>query len=338
MSHPVERAWAADGLAVRALIPLAWVFGVLTELRNFAFDRGLLRVRPLGMPAISVGNLSVGGTGKTPVAAWVAQRLLARGVPTAILLRGYGADEPLVHARLTPAAVVIADPDRARGAAIARSRGARVAVLDDAFQHRQARRDADLVLVAAERSGSQHLLPAGPYRESLSALRRAHAVIVTRKSADRATADRVLEDALRVAPQAIGAIVALSPGGLSRAEPGHEGESRPLADLAGADVLAISAIGAPAAYEAQLASLGARVRSAAFGDHHAFTEADVASLVARAGDAALVVCTLKDAVKLAPRWPRQGPALWYLSQVVTVERGAEALEALIARSVAGAAP
>lgn len=338
MSHPVERAWTADGVAVRLLAPLSWVFGAVTALRNAAFDRGLLRMHPLGMPAISVGNLSVGGTGKTPVSAWVAQRLLARGLPTAILLRGYGADEPLVHAQLTPGAIVVADPDRARGAAIARSRGARVAVLDDAFQHRQARRDADLVLIAAERQGSQRLLPAGPFREGAGALRRAQAVIVTRKSADRETAERVLAEALQAAPTAIGAIMALRPGALVRAGEGAPTESRPLSALEGVAVLAISAIGAPAAYEAQLAAAGARVVSAAFADHHAFSAADVARLVVRAEGCALVVCTLKDAVKLAPRWPRQGPVLWYLSQVVTVERGEAELDALLARSVAAAVP
>ena len=338
MSHPVERAWATDGVAVRLLAPLAWAFGAVTALRNLAFDRGVLRARSLGMPAISVGNLSVGGTGKTPVAAWVAQRLLARGLPTAILLRGYGADEPLVHAELTPQAIVVADPDRARGAAIARSRGARVAVLDDAFQHRQARRDADLVLLAAERVGSQRLLPAGPFRELPRALRRAHAVIVTRKSADRATAEQVLTEALRWAPGAAGAVVALRPGALRRVGTEAVPEERSLDDLRGARVLAVSAIGAPAAYEAQLAAAGASVVPAAYGDHHAFSAADVATLVRRAEGCALVVCTLKDAVKLAPLWPRQGPALWYLSQTVVVERGAEALDALLSRAVAAAVP
>ncbi len=338
MTRMVERLWARDGMAVRALAPLGWLFGAVTALRNLGYDTGLLRSHPLGLPTVSVGNLTVGGTGKTPVAAWVAQWFLVRGLRPAILLRGYGDDEPLVHARLTPGAIVIADPDRVRGAARAREAGAQVIVLDDGFQHRRARREVDLVLVAAEQGSAPRLLPAGPARERPAALRRAQGIIVTRKSAGPAAAAATL-DALRgSAHGAAEAIIALAPGELLRADADRALATMPqesvgLAALAGARVLAVSAIGAPAAFEAQLSALGARVSSAAFPDHHAFTPADVTSLTARAREADLVVCTLKDAVKLAPRWPRGGVALWYLSQAVTVERGAVALEALLDRLV-----
>jgi hypothetical protein len=110
VSHAVERIWARDGLGARALLPLAWLYGVVTAVRNLAYDLGVFRSHALGLPSISIGNLTVGGTGKTPVASWVAQRLIARGLRPAIVLRGYGNDEPLVHARLTPGAVVVVDP------------------------------------------------------------------------------------------------------------------------------------------------------------------------------------------------------------------------------------
>jgi len=326
----IEALWARDGVGARALAPFSWLFAAATALRNSAYDRGLLPARPLGLPAISVGNLSVGGTGKTPMAAWVAQWLLTRGLRPAILLRGYGADEPLVHERLTPEAIVVADPDRVRGAARALARGAEVLVLDDAFQHRQAKRDLDIVLVAAEQSGSQRLLPAGPLREPIAALRRAHAIVVTRKSASAAEAEALASRLAQRIPSATVVIASLAAADLVRVG----GTERQAASaVRGQEVLAVSAIGLPAAFEGQLSALGARVRSAAYADHHAFTDADVASIMARGGQAERVVCTLKDAVKLEGRWPRQAPPLWYLSQAVTIERGAGEFDRLLARSV-----
>lgn len=326
----IDALWARDGAGARALVPLSWLYGAVTAARNAAFDHGLLPSYPLGLPAVSVGNLSVGGTGKTPLSAWLAQHLLSAGVRPAILLRGYGDDEPLVHERLTPGAIVVADPDRVRGAATARGRGAQVLVLDDAFQHRRAQRDLDIVLVAAEQGGAHRLLPAGPLREPRSALGRAHVLIVTRKRATAAEADAVAAQWAAEQPALTVVVATLAPGDLVRV---GGTERRAVASLRGAAVLAISAIGAPAAFEGQLADLGATIESAAFADHHAFTDADVGALAARAAASGLAVCTLKDAVKLEGRWPRQAPALWYLSQAVTIERGAGALEGLLARTV-----
>jgi tetraacyldisaccharide 4'-kinase len=343
VSHVVERIWAKDGWGTRALMPLAWLFGLVTTLRNLAYDAGILRTHALALPAVSVGNLTVGGTGKTPVSAWVAQWFLAHGVRPAIVLRGYGADEPIVHTRLTPDAIVIADPDRVRGARVARQQGAQVVVLDDAFQHRRARRDLDLVLIAAEQGGPSRLLPAGPARESVHALRRAHAIIVTRKDTSVDEAEEVLAAHATSAPAAAQAMFALAPHELVRAAgapqagvPGASADRQPLGALAGRRVLAISAIGSPTAFESQLAALGARVIPADYDDHHAFTASDVSALTTRAQEADLVVCTLKDAVKLEALWPRQGVPLWYLSQAVTVERGAVALDALLERLVTAA--
>lgn len=333
MTRAIERIWAADGPAAWALTPLSWVFGIATGVRNLLFDVGVLRSHALGLPAVSIGNVSVGGTGKTPVAAWVAAELSAMGARPAILLRGYGNDEPLVHARLNPGIPVIADADRVRGAAAARAQGATVLVLDDAFQHRRARRDLDLVLVAAEQGGAHRVLPAGPLREGRGALRRAQLVIVTRKSATVAEAESVAALWTGFAGAPPSAVVALQPGPLRPMDPSEA--SLPLRALEGKRVLAISAIGAPAAFEAQLRAAGATVESAAFPDHHAFSEADIAALVRRAGVTDLTICTLKDAVKLGPRWPRQAPGVWYLSQAVEVERGGASIREALQRLVPG---
>lgn len=337
MSHAIERVWAADGLAARALTPLSWLFAAGTGVRNALYDLGVLRSEALPIPAISVGNLSVGGTGKTPVSAWVAQQLMAMGASPAIVMRGYGADEPLVHKRLNPDVPVIVNADRVAGARAAAARGATVVVLDDAFQHRRARRDVDLVLVAAEQGGAHCLLPAGPLREGRRALRRASLLLVTRKSATLAEAEAVAAEWTAFAGAPASAVVALQPGLL---RPVRDSDAAPVepAALTGKRVLAISAIGAPAAFAAQLTSLGTVVTQATFPDHHAFDARDAAALAARAGTVDMAVCTLKDAVKLGPLWPRNAPPLWYLSQAVVVERGAPQLHEALRRLVPDSQP
>lgn len=333
MSGAIERAWAADGFAARALAPLSWLFAAGTGLRNALYDIGLLRSVRLPLPSVSVGNLSVGGTGKTPVAAWVAQELVRLGARPAIVMRGYGADEPLVHRRLNPDVPVIVNPDRVAGAAEAVRRGATVVVLDDAFQHRRARRDLDLVLVAAEQGAARRLLPAGPLREGPRALRRAAMLLVTRKTATLADAETVAAEWTGFAGAPPSGVLALAPDALRDARDAAAAPQE-LATLRGRRVLAISAIGAPLAFAGQLAALGAVVTQAPFPDHHAFDARDAAVLAERAAAVDVAVCTLKDAVKLAPLWPRFAPPLWYLSQAVVVERGAapllEALQRLIA--------
>lgn len=337
MSQAVERIWAKDGVAAWALTPLSWIFGAVTGARNVLYDVGLLRVHPLGLPTVSVGNLTVGGTGKTPVAAWVASELAALGARPAVLLRGYGADEPLVHQRLNPDVMVIPNPDRVAGAALAQARGASVLVLDDAFQHRRAARDVDIVLVAAEQRGAHRLLPAGPLREGRRALRRASILVITRKSASSADADAAAAEWTGFAGAPPVVVVSLAPGALlpvggAVATVGApSGES--LDALLGRRVLAISAIGAPGAFEAQLTAAGALVESARYPDHHAFDADEVATLALRGAGVDRVVCTLKDAVKLGPRWPAQAPPLWYLSQAVVVERGASVLREAMHRLV-----
>src|SRR3989442_2969429 len=146
----------------------------------------------LPRPAVAVGNGAVGGAGKTPVAAWIAGFYAGRGRTPAVLLRGYGGDEPKVHERLVPGAVVVADPDRVAGAARALAAGADVIVLDDAFQTLGVARDLNLALVSAEIARQvPWLLPAGPWREPAPALGRADGFLVTRQRASFEEGQRV---------------------------------------------------------------------------------------------------------------------------------------------------
>lgn len=317
----------AARVARLAMLPLEAAYAGAVFLRGALYDAGALPSHRLALPSISVGNLTVGGTGKTPVAAWMAHALCVRGAHPAIVLRGYGGDEPLVHATLNPDVPVVVSPDRVTGAERARVLGADVVVLDDAFQHRRARRDVDLVLLSTEQwTGRPRLLPAGPWREPARALRRASALLVTRKAAPPEAAQAVLEAAARIAPGVPAAAAHLVPGELRAAV----GAARLSTEsLRGARVLAIAAIGDPMAFVAQLRALGAEVTPVTFPDHHRYTADEARRLALDAARADLTVCTLKDAVKLAPCWPREAPPLWYVSQHVVVERGTAAIEALL---------
>lgn len=334
----IARIWYAGGVAPSVGRALLWIparaFAAGARVRNLLFDRGVLRVHQGPIPAVSIGNITVGGTGKTPVAAWLAAELARRGARPAIVLRGYGGDEPAVHARLNPGIPVVVEPDRVKGVRRAAELGADVAVLDDAFQHRRAARVADVVLVSAERGLERpRMLPAGPYREPVAALRRSSLVVVTRKTATPAEAARVLL-AADAASGGEGAVVRLEPASLVRVD---GGETRPLAGVAGRRVMLLTGVGEPGLVAEQLRAAGAAVSLRAFPDHHAFTDRELAQAAAEPAEADYAVCTLKDAVKIASRWPGPG-ALWYVSQRVIVERGMEQVNAQIERILAAVAP
>jgi tetraacyldisaccharide 4'-kinase len=332
----VDRIWyGADPVAsaVRtALIPAERLFGGIVGARDILYDAGWLPAAETPIPAVSIGNLSVGGTGKTPMAAWIARQLVVRGAKPAIVLRGYGSDEPLVHQTLNPDVAVVVDGDRVTGVIKAANAGADIAVLDDAFQHRRVQRIADVVLVSADQwSGDVRLLPAGPWREPLEAAKRATLVVVTRKAASEAVVDDVHDHLSRVARAVPRVSVRFVLSGLVRADQPERSakETRSLESLRGASVHAVLSIADPRAFITQLSAGGATVRPHVFPDHHAFSASDIAHIAGGLRSDDTVVCTLKDAVKLAPSWPRLGPPLWYVSQQVMVERGVGGLERLV---------
>jgi len=331
-TNVVERIWhgtdPVSRLARFALAPAAGLYRGIVAARGALYDLGVLPARRTVLPALSVGNLSVGGTGKTPVSAFIAARLRDRGGQPAIVLRGYGGDEPLVHATLNPDIPVVVSADRVAGVAKARVLGADVAVLDDAFQHRRADRWGDVVLVSADSwSAKQRLLPAGPWREPVRGLRRAALTIVTRKAASSEDARDVIATLKATVPTLETAIVWLAPGQLRDA---RGPEARPLADIAGKRLHVIAAIGDPGAFIRQLEMAGATtVTTSVFADHYDFTANDVSRIALESGGAELVVCTLKDAVKLAPHWPVEAARLWYVSQHVNVEQGLDTLDRLL---------
>ncbi|MFO0931513.1 MAG: tetraacyldisaccharide 4'-kinase [Planctomycetota bacterium] len=311
-------------------------FAAAACTRAWLYDRGVLAVRRCGRPVVAVGNVTAGGTGKTPFVAWLVAATRAVGRRPGILARGYGprpagstlSDEGTLLAELVGADVPqVEDPVRVRGAAtlLAAHPDVDLVVLDDGFQHRALARDVDVVLVdATSPFGGGHFLPRGLLRESPRALARADVVVLTRTDAvapDALAALRARVAAL--APRAEVALARTRATGLVAAD----GTRRPLAALAGAPVLAWSGIGNPAAFERTLEAAGARVvarRRAA--DHHRPTPAAVAAVLAagaRAGATAVVV-TRKDLVKLRGL-ASPPPDLWALDVETDVVEGREAL-------------
>ena len=314
------------------LAPASAAYRVATGIRNVLYDRGLLVRQRGAIPVVSIGNLSVGGTGKTPVAAWLAAQLVEGGARPGLVMRGYGEDEPRVHAILNPGVPVLVNADRVAAVREAVSVGCDVAILDDAFQHRRIDRLEDIVLVSADQWREPlRLLPAGPWRERLSALSRSSLVMVTRKAASAESAERLMRRLSTLHGHREGAVVSLQPGPLRDASTGAE---KPLSVLAGASVLAVAGIGDPQSFVEQLRRAGARVELRQFADHHAYSQSDIERLAKAAGEYDHICCTLKDAVKLGQRWPREGQALWYVSLRCEIEVGEMAITALIDRVLA----
>jgi tetraacyldisaccharide 4'-kinase len=300
--------WTSRGITARlarlALLPLAALWRATMALRNLAFARGWTAVQDLPLPAVAVGNLSVGGSGKTPIASWIAAHYAARGIVPGILVSGYGRDEALLHQERVPSARVVADPDRIAGARRALAEGALILVLDDAFQLRQVWRDYNIAVVSAESSRAVRWpLPAGPWREGWSALDRADALIVTRKRADAGAAREL---ARRLAPRVQGPVAILRLG-VERYEGLLSGRTVEASALSGRRVVAAAAIADPAAFVAQIKATGAQVQVATWRDHHEFRDEDLAWLAKAARKAEYLVVTQKDAVKLRDRWPASIP-------------------------------
>ncbi len=330
--------------------PLAPLYGAVVRARNRPFDRDASRIAHLDLPVVSVGNLTLGGTGKTPLTLFLAESLQEAGLRSMILSRGYGGrrpfdpmdvlpdsdpaqvgDEPLMMARrLGPGRVVVG---RKRLHAGLRGQSAdprpEVFLLDDGFQHRALHRDLDLLILdGVRRWGNGRMVPLGDLREPFSSVRRAHALVVTRGArADRKAILAWWQEhgsggpvfwvdfaihALREATsgQRLHAPFALDPG------------------------LAFCALGHPQAFFADLLVAGLPwVGTAAFRDHQALRPDQLATLArqAQAEGAAHLLCTEKDAVKFGPHHLQACPLpLWIAEQRVV---GGEALAAFVLERV-----
>ncbi|RMH23957.1 MAG: tetraacyldisaccharide 4'-kinase [Planctomycetota bacterium] len=328
--------------------PAAALFGLAVARRNARYDRGV-GVTRAPMPVVCVGNLTVGGVGKSPMVRWVVGRLQQAGHAPAIVLRGFGAragvsDEAEEHRALTPGVPVVVNPDRAAAVRELADRPAAerpsCVVLDDGFQHRRLARDLDVVLIDARRNPwRDRLLPAGRLREPPASLARAGVVVLTHT--DRAGPDDLAEIERRVARAAPGVPIARSRHAWARlvveARDGAE-LAESVEWLSGRRVFVACGIGSPGQFMERVRAAGAHVvGTLAVRDHAPFPRGRLARAVRDAG-ADAIVSTLKDRPRLREALPARGWARIVYPVVETdVFAGADALERAIL-TAAGPAP
>ncbi len=274
--------------------------------RNNRFDTGKIISHRVVVPVISVGNLTLGGTGKTPVVKWIVRWFAERGMNVGIVSRGYGAsagrhnDEAVELAQSLPNVPHVQNPDRVAAAQRAiNEHHVQAIVLDDGFQHRRLARDLDIVLLdALEPFGFEHVFPRGTLREPVAGLTRAQVVCLSRADAVSSTERNTIRERVQqFAPHAAWCELAHAPSQLINAN----GDARALDALMGKRVAAFCGIGNPAGFEHTLAATGCTVAAwRVFADHHRYSDADAAALaaMARARKADMAVCTHKDLVKL----------------------------------------
>ncbi len=310
-----------------ALLLVSLLYGVVIRLRLYLYRLNIFRTKKLPCRVISVGNITVGGTGKTPTVIHIARLLKARGMRPAIVSRGYGrkresdiltvsdgrnipldadrgGDEPFLIACKLPGVPVVVGADRYEaGMHAINELRPDVVVLDDGYQHIRLMRDLNIALLDGEDAfGKGRLFPAGTLREPLSALRRAELVLVTKT--DRTSDVERIGRTVRNYTNAPIFTARLTPIDLVDAE---TGEARELGTLRNTTVLAFSGIARPSSFFTSLQELGARLVDAVpFPDHHRYTSGDLAEIRRKAADLRvdLIVTTEKDAVRLRPFRPR----------------------------------
>ncbi len=327
------------GVPARLILTLlSWPYAAVVGLRNYLYSTGRLKARRVEATVISIGNLTAGGTGKTPLVVWLCRYLGDKRLRSAILTRGYKtlagelSDEPALLAAQCPNVPVIVDPDRVAGAGAAiRNGAAQVLVMDDGFQHRRLARDLDIVTVdATVPFGYGRVLPAGLLREPVTGLQRAHAVVLTR-------CDQVTDETLRDIEETVRRVnhdlvvvrSAHVPSGLRTAD----GAEIDLGKLRDQRVFAFCGLGNPQAFFRTLEHLGAiSVGSHVFDDHHHYTVDDLRRIrrEARERQGGLILTTQKDWMKIAPLVSTgDQPPLACLAVEMHITAGADRLTALI---------
>jgi tetraacyldisaccharide 4'-kinase len=307
----LQQIWYRNTPPPMALRPLSWLFGLSIRLRRSAYRRGWCRSERLQRPVIVVGNLTVGGSGKTPLVIWLSARLRAEGLAPGIVLRGYGGaaergstplrvepesdpavvgDEAVLLRRRTGVPVAVCR-ERVRAAKLLLDAGVNVILSDDGLQHLAMARDFEIAVVDAERGfGNGYLLPAGPLREPRQRIEQVDAVVLNSAG---------VADQAQLLPRAFGMNLvgnALLPLG--------GGEPRGLESFAGQRVHAVAGIGNPQRFFSTLRAAGLTVFEHPFPDHHRYRDAEI-----RFADGLPVLMTEKDAVKCSKLG---GPDHWFL--------------------------
>jgi tetraacyldisaccharide 4'-kinase len=321
--------WYGTSLWARALAgalaPLGWAYCAIAAARAAGYRRGWLRSDDVGAPVLVVGNLSVGGTGKTPLVRWLAGHLSELGLRPGIASRGYAAadharagvrlvpvdgdparygDEPVLLAADGLAPVAVGRDRVAAARALAHEHGCNVVITDDGLQHYRLRRQCEILVVDGERGhGNGRCLPAGPLREPLARAARVDLAVATGGGQPGLPAMQLMPS-----------------GAVSLGQPA---DSRPLRDFTGPRVTAVAGIGNPGRFFRMLTAYGLEIEPRLYPDHYRFTAADIASWGLRP-----VLMTEKDAVKVRRLLPagRGGPECWMVP--VTAEPAPGFIEAL----------
>ena len=299
MEKWLTRVWYGNGVGGFLLLPLSLLYAAIMAVRGWAYKAGLFKTHRVAKPVIIVGNLTVGGTGKTPLVVWLAQRLAARGLKVAIVSRGYGSnggpprevspvsanwrevgDEPVLLSRRSGCRVFVSE-DRVAAANAAVKSGADVIISDDGLQHLRLARDCEIVVIDGARGlGNQRILPAGPLRESARRLTNVDLVVTN--------GARSLEGLGVQAPLTM----KLAPSGVLPVRAATFLQS--LADLRGRHVHAVAGIGNPVRFFEMLRAHGMQVIEHAFADHHPFAPNELIF-----SDGLPILMTEKDAVRAA---------------------------------------
>ena len=319
---------------------LSLLYALIVTFRNVLFDFGIKRVIKVPVPVISVGNITTGGTGKTPMVAWIAKWLRDRDQRVTLLSRGYGGidggpnDEALELYRRLPDVPHLQNPDRVTSALMAiEELEAEVLVLDDGFQHRRLGRNLEIVLIDATCPfGFGYVLPRGLMREPKRGLRRADLIVITRiANVDTEYATQLENRITAICGDTPTIKVSHEPTRLVNSSGNH----LPLVSLQGRRIVTFCAIGNPTAFENSIQSIGAQiVESRQFPDHHVFTQDDIDSLESMMddGDAEMLICTCKDLVKVGI--DRIGDhEIWALEIEVVLQSGEDTLNAMLEQTV-----
>jgi tetraacyldisaccharide 4'-kinase len=333
----LNRIWYRQEAPPPWLLPLESLFAAGAKLRRWLYAQNIRRSVRLGKPVVVVGNLSVGGTGKTPLACWLVQRLRELGYRPGVVTRGYGGsnrtpclvrasddaarvgDEPLLLARRAGAPVAVGR-DRPAAAQLLLDAGCDVVVSDDGLQHHALARDCEIVVIDAQRGlGNGHLLPAGPLREDSRRLAGVDAIVMNGAGAG---AGAGVEAGAGQAPPVFAMRLEAS-----QAVSLLDSRARDLREFAGQSVHAVAGIGNPQRFFTMLRAFGIQVSPHDFPDHAALASADV-----EFGDGRPVLMTEKDAVKCRGFARAQH---WYVPVSVSFEAdgGAQLLE-LVTKSLA----
>jgi len=306
MPRSAPEFWRHRGLPALALFPLSLLFSLLSAARRGFYRTGVLRVERLPVPVIVVGNIAVGGSGKTPVALWLAAELKARGYTPGIISRGYGGrvegvaevapggdpghfgDEPVLMAAVSGCPVFVGRDRPAAGRALLAAHPAvDVLITDDGLQHYRLARDVELVVVDEATLGNGLRLPAGPLREGVGRI--AASTLVMAHGALSAGLRRQLDGT---------PVFEFSLAGDAFEQVANRSEWRAPAHFRGRRVVAMAGIGRPERFFGQLEAMGLTLERRPFPDHHTYTAADVAI-----EDGDVLLMTEKDAVKCRPFAP-----------------------------------